>query len=69
MANIAILPRQPAIGSRRSPEAIDLAEPGSMRLYDSEKLQNAYRAYRDQGGEQAVLDFRDPAVVAQQIQK
>ena len=40
-----------------------------MWLYDSEKLQNAYRADRDQGGEQAVLDLGDPPVVPQQLQK
>jgi hypothetical protein len=40
-----------------------------MWLYDPEKLQNPYRPDRDQGGEQAVLDFRDPAVVPQQLQK
>jgi hypothetical protein len=39
-----------------------------MRLYHAEKLQNPYRADRDQGGEQAVLDLRDPAGVVQQTQ-
>jgi len=37
-------------------------------LYHTEKLQNTYRTDGDQGGEQAVLDFRDAAVVAQQTQ-
>jgi hypothetical protein len=39
-----------------------------MCVYDPEKLQNTYRADRDQGGEQAVLDFGGTPAVAQQLQ-